>query len=163
MLGLEYENKFRGLSTWAYNFITNKITRSLSIIFVDRNLMPLLALLYIRLYFLKSSSNTLNVRTIFLQVKDNWNKQMGKSVTMVMSNKILSRGHSLFELSDRKRNCCKKSKRTLITLSKLKGKFRTQLTSCKCFYDLLKVNYFNFNWFFFAHLFFSTLLLLFTF
>ena len=82
------------ISVWAYNFITNKITRSLETLFLlkKKKRCYYLVLLYTRLYLLKV---IIKIKTI---KKDNQNKQMAKSATMAMSNKILSRGHSLLKL-----------------------------------------------------------------
>ena len=54
---------------------------------------------------------------------------MAKNATMAMSNKILSRGHSLLKLLVWKKELKKEKKQStnyIITLSKLKSEFITQ-------------------------------------
>ena len=77
---------------------------------------------------------------------------MFKSVTMVMSNKILSRGHSLLKLNVTKKGIEKRNSKIniLLNLSKLKNEFKTQSDIknepfAKTFYDFMPLNFFEKN------------------
>ena len=77
---------------------------------------------------------------------------MVKSVTMVMSNKILSRGHNLLKPNVIKKGIEKRNSKIniLLNLSKLKSEFKTQSDIknepfAKTCYDFMPLNFFEKN------------------